>query len=478
MKKHNSFTDYVWYKRGWAGKAISISIAAHLGLLLASGSIIILRAHFSPPAQFKAVPPPPRQALDPHKLEMRAKVQDLQKASSRPKIAPRMVANRPSDIALPDIKKLTDIVSKVKRDYSAVGIQGFGVGVGGGFGTGIGGGSGGGLPAILSGRCDPVQRLKRLQQNGGDSACENSVVRGLKWLAAHQNGDGSWGTGYKPAMTGLALLAFLGHCETPEVGNFTGTVLKAIDYLIAVGQHNGGRLSFNNGGPYPYEHGIATYALAEAYSMTYDTKIEPVLRQAVSIILHGQTSAGGWEYAYKRSGMDTSVTGWNFQALKAAQLTGLKIGDVDGALRRALDGIRNMQDRRSGDWTYKMTSPHVAKGLTGVGVLCLAFMKQGRTPAGRAGCDAIMRNYHGSIRDERNTHYAWYYNTQGCFQVGGLFWSSWRRVFQKEVIQSQLGDGSWGAHDRWVKGRDGAVYATSLSILMLEVYYRYLPTQQ
>jgi hypothetical protein len=482
MKKRNTFLDFVWHHRGWAGKAITLSIAAHLALLICSGSIIILRARFSPPAQFTMPPPPPRPALDPHKLEMRAKVQDLQKASSRPKLAPRMVAMRPSDIALPDIKKLTDTVTaKVQRDHSAIGIQGFGTGIGGGFGTGIGGGMGGGLPVMLSGRCDPVQRLRRLQQNGGDSACETAVVRGLRWLATHQNSDGSWGRGnYKCAMTGLALLAFFAHCETPEVGSFTGNVLRGLDYLLNIGKQQDGRLNFTGGNGYPYEHAIATYALAEAYSMTHDSKIEPVLQKAVAIILSGQTSNGGWEYNYANSGIDISVTGWNFQALKAASLTGLKFsGDVDAAMKRGITGIKSMQDNASGNWKYKLSEPRVAPTLTGVGVLCLAFMKEGHTHEARAGCEAILARFKGPITDQQNHHYAWYYNTQACFQVGGLMWSSWRRVFQKQLLGSQSGDGSWAPHDPWINNMDGDgdVYTTSLCTLMLEVYYRYLPTQ-
>jgi hypothetical protein len=481
MKQHSEFLNYIWYRRGWAGKAITLSIAAHLALLIASSSIIVLRARFSPPAQFVMPPPPPRPALDPHKLEMRAKVQDLQKQSARPKLAPRIVANRPSDIALPEIKKLAETVTtQVKRDHSALGVHGFGVGIGGGFGTGLGGGmGGGGLPVMLSGRCDPVQRLKRLQDNGGDSACETAVVKGLKWLAANQNQDGSWGKGeFRCAMTGLALLAFLGHCETPDVGQFTETVFKAINYLIAFGESHDGRLSPHQGNAYPYEHGIATYALAEAYSMTQDAKIEPVLRKSINIILNGQTSDGGWEYNYASSGIDMSVLGWNFQALKAAQLTGLKIDGVDKALNRGLSAVRKMQDNKSGHWFYKLGNDRISPSLTGVGVLCMAFMKQARTNPARMGCEAVITYFPPTFGDPLTNLYGWYYATQACFQYGGMIWSKWRRVFQKELIKNQNDDGSWQGQDPWNQHMqpDDNIYSTALCILMLEVYYRYLPT--
>jgi hypothetical protein len=332
---------------------------------------------------------------------------------------------------------------------------------------------------MLSGRCDPIQRLKRLQDNGGDSACEVAVVKGLKWLAMNQNSDGSWGKGkHTNAMTGLALLAFLGHCETPEVGNFSHNVRKAIDFLLDFGANHNGRLSPHGGNTYPYEHAICTYAIAEAYSMTQDAKIEPVLKDAVAIILRGQTGDGGWEYNYGNAGIDMSVLGWNFQALKAASLTGLKLGEIDRALTRGLSAVDKMQDKQSGHWKYKLSSQRVAPSLTGVGVLCYAFMKQTRTGPSRAGVEAINKHFNAPLKDSRSHLYAWYYNTQACFQYGGMHWSTWRRIFQREVLTSQDADGSWTGHDPWNSHMepDGPIYSTALCILMLEVYYRYLPT--
>lgn len=73
----------------------------------------------------------------------------------------------------------------------------------------------------------------------------------------------------------------------------------------------------------PYEHGIAAYALAEAYSMTrYGTKRIPNLREAVlgsiDVIVKGQDSEGGWNYGYgapSGGGPDMSVSGWQIQAM-------------------------------------------------------------------------------------------------------------------------------------------------------------------
>ena len=61
-----------------------------------------------------------RPALKPRQLEMKVRVNDLQKRSSRPKLAPRLAANRASEIALPKIKKQPRKVKKrIKENYDA-----------------------------------------------------------------------------------------------------------------------------------------------------------------------------------------------------------------------------------------------------------------------------------------------------------------------------------------------------------------------
>ena len=51
----------------------------------------------------------------------------------------------------------------------------------------------------------------------------------LNWLKNVQNDDGSWGSQYKPAMTGLSLLAYLGHCEKQDSPEFGANVMKGIN---------------------------------------------------------------------------------------------------------------------------------------------------------------------------------------------------------------------------------------------------------
>ena len=78
----------------------------------------------------------------------------------------------------------------------------------------------------MSGRCDKIGRRTRLAQGGGGVGVENAVVRGLNWLKTTQNADGSWGKQHIGAMTGLALLCFLGHCELTDSADYGDAVAR------------------------------------------------------------------------------------------------------------------------------------------------------------------------------------------------------------------------------------------------------------
>ena len=144
-----------------------------------------------------------------------------------------------------------------------------GIDIGDGFGTGTGDGDGGGIPGIISKRCDLNDRMKRITENGGTPQCEEAVVKSLRWLKKQQNKDGSWGGAphnYKCAMTGMALLSYLAHCETPLSEEFGETVLKGISFLVDQGMKNPVLSLVPQRNEVSYDHAVATYALCEAYT--------------------------------------------------------------------------------------------------------------------------------------------------------------------------------------------------------------------
>ena len=342
-----------------------------------------------------------------------------------------------------------------------------------------------GLPGTMSGRSG-AGMAKAKEQNKMKTKSEMAVLNGLRWLVKNQNEDGSWGDTNKGAMTGVALLCFLGHGETPESQEFGLTVNKAVQWILDNGTKNEGRLSmtkgsFPGGGPV-YEHAMCTYALGEYYTMTQDDRVKELFKQAIGYIVQGQGPGGGWNYSYDKTADDLSVGGWQIQALKAAHLSKLDISGVDQSLDKAIAYIERVKGPKGG---YGYRGPADKYSLTGVGILCQLFWK-GERGVLRKGMEWLLdeteKAYPVKYKSEHADLYAWYYHTQACLMFGGSAWSKWNRWFQDEICDVQSPDGSWPIPGGKGHGPSGekskTVWNSTLCILMLEVFYRYMPTTQ
>jgi hypothetical protein len=346
---------------------------------------------------------------------------------------------------------------------------------------GLAGGAGG-LPGTMRGRTGSG-RAKAMAQTKMKDKTEAAVIKGLEWLKANQNPDGSWGAPNKSAMTGLALLCFLGHGETTESPQYGLTVSKCIQWVLDNGTKFQGKMhmddSFTRNSDV-YEHGILTYGLGEYYTMTKDERVTELLKQAITYIVQGQGPGGGWMYNFDKTANDLSVSGWQIQALKAAHLTQLGIPGVDGALDRASEYIDRVRGPKGG---YGYRGPEDRYSLTGVGVLCRLFWKGDRGDVSK-GMDFIMdeteKDKPVKYKSDKADLYAWYYHTQAALMYGGGAWQKWNRWFQDEIVGVQNPDGSWPEPGGKGHGpgdeKSGAVYRTTLCILMLEVFYRYMPS--
>ena len=343
------------------------------------------------------------------------------------------------------------------------------------------------LPKTMQQRCDPKKRLARLRSGGGKEMTETAIIRGLDWLKANQDPEGSWGgkdkdgegnpkATNKDAMTGMALLAFLGHCELQDSPDYGPTVQKAINFLTSTPPDK----PVGGGNTGSYSHPIRTYALCEAYTMTKIKKLEEFAKRAAIHVIKGQNESGGWAYAYGKgvaAHTDLSVTGWNIQALKAAALTGISIDGLDEAMDKAVEYTKKCQDQ-SGKFAYKIGSGG-KPSLTGTGVLCLQIWKNAKSEEAKKGLEWIVAN---QAKDWKSVNiYEWYYHAQACFQATGVsggsgFWRAWNKDFQQIVCGAQASDGHWPGGKHYHGESD--IYNTTMTILMLEVYYRYMPSSK
>lgn len=379
----------------------------------------------------------------------------------------------PTSIPVPD-----QIVNTPSLDFGDG--DDFGAGWGDGSGTGGGGGFAG-IPATMQKRCSPADRMARLLAEGGTPECEDAVVKALDWLQTTQNPDGSWTGDHPVAMTGLALLACLGHCETPQSPKYGETVLKAITYLIDVGMKNDNRLSNKDATniQWVYDHGIAAYALAEAYTFCSQLKIpipnlDTVTKGSIDMIMQGQNDVGGWLYKFASGNEgDNSVGFWQIQAMKAGKHTGLwPNSKFTKPSREALKWLEKCQGR-DGAIGYR-GDPNRSPGLTGGGVLAFQMWDRGNASHARKGVKWIAENSEFEWGQESSNLYYHYYHAQAMINHGGKEWDDYNLLFRDSLLKAQNPDGSWSQRD--IKhGPVNPHMATCLATLMLEVYYRFLP---
>ncbi len=117
----------------------SISVAIHAALIALLGGVVVFKVLERPPAQFKPPPPPAKVTkIEPRKLQHKIKIREQQQNSGRPRVSPRLTANRVSGISLPEIEvdQMTEpvksnIQKNIGKNFSAAG-------TGTGFGTGTG----------------------------------------------------------------------------------------------------------------------------------------------------------------------------------------------------------------------------------------------------------------------------------------------------------------------------------------------------
>jgi hypothetical protein len=341
----------------------------------------------------------------------------------------------------------------------------------------------------------PGARGGALRGYGGGSATEAAVYRVLRWLKKNQEGDGSWKT-TKPAMTSLALLVFLAHGETPASEEFGTTVEMAIKFLID-NQTEAGR--FNGSDGHEYALPIAAYALSEAYGLTKIPDVKAAAEKAVYLIVEGQNAKGGWNYNLEKvSGRnDTSYDGWCCQALKAAKMANLDIAGLEEAEKKAINGLKANYAGTYEKGGFGYCGPEIGN-LTPVGVLCSQLLGGSKTDQVKGGLKFLEdKRWDFNLEKPseqlgKNALYYWYYATQAKFHVGGETWNKWNKQFSPNLVKTQhiIPKDQSGYVDHKGKPQEigfwdqfeghgfneGAIFATTLCVLQLEVYYRYLPS--
>ena len=354
--------------------------------------------------------------------------------------------------------------------------------------------------AALKGRSGAT-RDKLAMKGGGTKDSELAVGRGLLWLSKQQKSDGSWVYDGKEteeviAATGMSLLPFLAAGQTHQMGKdpkdnkYHKTVLAGLKYLIECQSRNskqdGG---FGKGSGNMYAHAIATIALCEAFGMTTDKSLlQKPAQAAINYIMAAQGVNGSWGYQPKSNG-DTSIVGWQLQALQSAKLCkDLVVSkEVFTKASRFLDSVAQGPAKSR----YGYNSPGEGLTTTAVGLLSRYYVDGWgpQHPGMNAGVEYLNSShapdkiFDGGKTTDKYDMYYYYYTTQVMHFFEGDVWLKWNAAMRDALIKLQVADsakvaknGSWdpdtGPH---MGSKCGRLGTTCMALLTLEVYYRHIP---
>jgi len=332
-------------------------------------------------------------------------------------------------------------------------------------------------------------------------ASERALQKGLEWLARNQGPEGNWNSN-NLGLVGMGALAFLSAGYLPGRGRYGNTVQRALNYVTRNAKPSG-LLNIANAQHDMYNHGLAAFALGQAYGMTNDKALNKVLDKALKLISNTQAEDGGWDYRARRQGRghDLSLVVMQAKALRGAMDSGLEVSpEVVGS---AIQSVRRYYKTRSGK--NGLTNPKAAMleagqftynggggtlAMAAAGVVCLQeFGQYGDWRIGKnldviqaaIGKAAKPGSRNGSV--PCGDAYTLYYVGQALYQVGGKRWrESYPRLRDYLVASQMLSAGESSQDGLWRGGRVGGVpgdmYGTAVACFVLSMPNRYLPILQ
>ncbi len=342
------------------------------------------------------------------------------------------------------------------------------------------------------------------------SRVEASVDAGLHWLAAQQAADGQFPSDpvAQPAVTSLAIMAFLSRGHVPDHGRYGKQISKAIDFVLSTQKRRGYfcLLPLTPGGGQPntsqtvhYNHAIAGLMLGEAYGMTTGERsrnIEEALATALLYTREVQTRTkahpslhGGFRYGYPDSptaGSDMSISGWSLMFLRSARNAEFQVPKQ--YFDEGLDFVERCfveesDQRELGVFSYLPADApggekrSVSLANTASAMLTLTLGGRHDTEMIRAGTQWFQSRDYPRPWQNGYFYLASYYSSQAMAQVGGDTWNQIYPQIARNMIEEQSDDGSWPLGTGNERNY-ASTYTTSFAILALTPAYQLLPIFQ
>lgn len=339
---------------------------------------------------------------------------------------------------------------------------------------------------------------------------EASVDRGLEWLASQQAEDGRFPSAEpaQPAVTSMAVMAFLSRGHIPGQGRYGKQLTHAIDFVLST-QRRRGYFSLLPVTPpaqhmspsqtVTYNHSIAGLMLGEVYGMTsgeQSKRIEVAIRKA--LVYHREVQSrvksqkgdfGGWRYGYPespRASSDMSVTGWALMFLRSARNAEFEV--PKNFFDEGLDFVERCHEADStlhekGVFRYRplisapTENPQISLANTASAMLTLILGGRIEHPGLADGVRWFRSRDYPRPWQYGYFYLGSYYSSQAMAQVGGDTWNQLFPQIANSILEEQAEGGEWPLGSG--RERDfGSTYSTSLAVLALTPALQLLPIYQ
>lgn len=339
---------------------------------------------------------------------------------------------------------------------------------------------------------------------------ETSVDKALEWLASQQAEDGRFPSmeAAQPAVTSMAIMAFLSRGHIPGQGPYGKQLTHAIDFVLST-QRRRGYFSLLPVTPpaqhmspsqtVTYNHSIAGLMLGEVYGMTsgeLSKRIESAIRDA--LVYHREVQVrvkktkgdiGGWRYGYPESpeaSSDMSVTGWALMFLRSARNAEFEV--PKNFFDEGLDFVERCHEadttlQEKGVFRYRplisapKENPQITLANTASAMLTLILGGRLQHPGLADGVRWFRSRDYPKPWQYNYFYLGSYYSSQAMAQVGG---DTWNQIFPQiagNLLEEQAEGGEWPLGTG--RERDfGSTYTTSLAVLALTPALQLLPIYQ
>ena len=339
----------------------------------------------------------------------------------------------------------------------------------------------------------PVSPLDDDGQPGADdplrlAAVQSMVARSHRFLVAQQEADGSFSIvrnqasmSAPVAVTALTALSFMaaGHMPDPERGLYGRSTARAVNWLVDRCNADGYFHSDRDEISRMHGQGYALLALTQAYGMDTSDKrrherLRAAIQRGIGLIERCQGELGGWYYDPRVMDMhEGSITVCMVQALRAARDAGFAVsGEV---IEKAQFYLWLSQNPETGRFRYARQDQRETWALTAAALSTLNALGDYGSERLELGFDALMRDdpFLGSGNYEAFLQYGSLYAAQAYWHHrDARTFHRWWEGYLSQCVDQQRADGSFR------NGEYGAVFATAITSLTLQVPLGYLPLFQ